>query len=119
MTETGPDGPPELTRTILQLVALGALIGASFWIIRPFLPSILWAVTGAIATWPLLLRMQSWLGGKRSLAVVLMSVVLLVTLIAPFYFAIATITGNIEQITQWAQSFAKLSVPRPPAWLSG
>jgi predicted PurR-regulated permease PerM len=57
------------------------------------------AVTGCIATWPLLLRLQDWLGGKRSLAVASMSTVLLVTLLAPFYFAIAMII-NIQEIAK-------------------
>ena len=113
-----PDGPPELTRMTLQVVALSALITASFWIIRPFLAAILWAATGAIATWPLLLRVQSWLGGKRSLAVALMTTMLLLILVAPFYLAIATIIGNIEEIANWSKSIATLTLPPPPAWVN-
>jgi len=101
----------------LQVAALSALIAASFWIIRPFMAAILWAITGAIATWPLLLRMQSWLGGKRSLAVTLMSVILLLTLVAPFYIAIKTITDNIEEIANWSKSIKTLTLPGPPAWV--
>ena len=112
-----PDQPPELTRMTLQVAALSALIAASFWIIRPFMAAILWAITGAIATWPLLLRMQSWLGGKRSLAVTLMSVILLLTLVAPFYIAIKTITDNIEEIANWSKSIKTLTLPGPPAWV--
>jgi predicted PurR-regulated permease PerM len=112
-----PDRPPELTRVTLQVVALSALIAASFWIIRPFLAAILWAATGAIATWPLLLRLQSWLGGRRSLAVALMSAMLLLTLAAPFYLAIVTITGNIEEIANWSKSIATLTLPPPPTWV--
>jgi len=114
-----PDQSAELTRTTLQVVALSGLIATSFWIIRPFLGAILWAATGAIATWPLLLRMESWLGGKRSLAVALMSVILLLTLLAPFYLAIATITNNVEQIANWSKSIATLTIPPPPGWVSG
>jgi predicted PurR-regulated permease PerM len=112
-----PDNSAELTRTTLQVVALSALIATSFWIIRPFLGAILWAATGAIATWPLLVRMESWLGGKRSLAVALMSVILLLTLLAPFYLAIATITSNIEEIANWSKAIARLRIPPPPAWV--
>jgi predicted PurR-regulated permease PerM len=112
-----PDRPSELTRTLLQVVALGSLIAACFWIIRPFLAAILWAATGCIATWPLLLRVQSWLGGKRSLAVASMSAILLLTLLAPFYFATVTIADNVEQIANWSKSIAKLKLPLPPAWV--
>jgi predicted PurR-regulated permease PerM len=117
MRDTPDDKSSELTRTLLQVVALSTLIGASFWIIRPFLAAILWAVTGCIATWPLLLRLQEWLGGKRSLAVASMSMVLLATLLAPFYFAIAMIVDNVEEIAKWSKSIAKLTLPLPPKWL--
>ncbi|MBV8056201.1 MAG: AI-2E family transporter YdiK [Deltaproteobacteria bacterium] len=113
-----PERPPELTRMTLQVVALSALMAASFWIIQPFLAAILWATTGVIATWPLLLHMQSWLGGKRSLAVALISIMLLLILVAPFYLAIATIINNIDEIANWSKSIATLTLPPPPAWVS-
>jgi predicted PurR-regulated permease PerM len=112
-----PDRPSELTRTTLQVLALSTLIVASFWIVRPFLAAILWAVTGSIATWPLLLRVQSWFGGRRSLAVALMSLILLLTLLAPFYFAIVTIADHIDQLARWSKSIAQLTVPAPPGWV--
>jgi predicted PurR-regulated permease PerM len=118
MQNTNPEQPAELTRTFLQVVALSALVAATFWIIRPFLAAILWAVTAAIATWPLLPHLQSWLGGKRSLAIAAVSTVLLLIVLAPFYLAIVTITDNIEELANWSKSIAKLTFPPPPAWLS-
>jgi len=76
-----PNRSPDLARTTLQLLALAALIGTSLWIVRPFLVALIWAATVAIATWPLLLHAQSWFGGRRSLAVALMTVVLLLILV--------------------------------------
>ena len=46
---------PDITRTTLQLLALGVLIAGSFWIVRPFLVAFIWATMIAVATWPLLL----------------------------------------------------------------
>jgi predicted PurR-regulated permease PerM len=112
-----PDRPPELTRMTLQVAALSALIAACFWIIRPFLAALLWAIMGVIATWPLLLRLQSWLGGRRSLGIALMSVLLLLTLTAPIYLAIITITGNIEEIANWSKSIGRYTLPLPPVWI--
>ena len=58
--------PLDLARTTLQLMALGALIVSSFWIVRPFLVASAWAAMIAVATWPVLLRTQAWLGGCAS-----------------------------------------------------
>ncbi len=109
--------PNDLARTAFQLLALGALIAASLWILKPFLVPLTWAVTIAVATWPLLLRLQAWLGGRRSLAVALMTVVLLLTLVVPLYFGISTVVSNSHQIVDWSESVAKLAVPEPPAWV--
>ena len=112
-----PNRSPDLARTTLQLLALAALIGTSLWIVRPFLVALIWAATVAIATWPLLLHAQSWFGGRRGLAVALMTVVLLLILVVPLYSAITTITGNVGQITEWSKSLAALIRSQPPAWV--
>jgi predicted PurR-regulated permease PerM len=112
-----PNRSPDLARTTLQLLALAALIGTSLWIMRPFLVALVWAATIAIATWPLLLRAQSWFGGRRGLAVALMTIVFLLILVVPLYFAITTITGNVGQITEWSKSLATLIQSPPPAWV--
>jgi len=109
----------DLARITLQLLALGALIASSVWILRPFLVALTWATMIAVATWPLLLHVQAWLGGKRSLAVAVMTIALLLTLVVPLYFGISTIVGNAERIAGWSESLATLTIPQPPAWVGG
>ena len=109
----------DLARTTFQLLALGVLIATSFWIVRPFLVASSWATMIVVATWPLLLRAQAWLGGKRSLAVALMTLILLLILVVPLYFGGTTIADHAEQIADWSQSAATLTVPQPPAWVEG
>ena len=47
---TMADHPRELTRTLLGVIFLGALIVASFWILRPFLGAAIWATMIVFAT---------------------------------------------------------------------
>jgi predicted PurR-regulated permease PerM len=112
-------GSADLARTTLQLLALGILIATSFWIARPFLMALAWATMIVVATWPLLLRAQAWLGGRRSLAVALMTIVLLLVLVVPLYFGITAIVENAKRIVGWSQSLATFTVPQPPGWLEG
>jgi predicted PurR-regulated permease PerM len=111
------DRPTDLVRITFQMLALGALIAASFWIIRPFVVAAVWATTVAVATWPILLQTQSWLGGRRSLAVTVMTIALTLTLIAPLYIAVMTIEGNIEEITAWSKWLASATQSGPPSWI--
>ena len=108
---------PDIARTTFQLLALGVLIASSFWIVRPFLLAGTWATMIAVATWPLLLHAQAWLGGRRALAVALMTVALLLILVVPLYLGIETIVENAGRIADWSKSLATLSVPQPPAWV--
>lgn len=107
----------DLARIVFQLLALGVLIASSFWILRPFLLALTWATMIAVATWPLLLHAQAWLGGRRSLAVALMTIALLLILVVPLYLGIETIVENANRIADWSKSLATLTVPQPPAWV--
>ena len=90
--------PRDLTRTLLAVLFIGVLIAANFWILKPFLPSLVWAVIIVVATWPILLRVQSLLGGKRGAAVAIMTLGLLALLIAPMLLAVVTILENVERV---------------------
>jgi len=115
MTQARPSS--DLVRTTFQLLALGALIATTLWILQPFLVALAWASMIVVATWPLLLRVQTWLGGRRSLAVALMTTALLLILVVPLYFGIGAIVGNAKLILGWSQSVTTVAIPQPPAWL--
>ena len=109
----------DLARTALQLLALGALIVSSIWIVRPFLVASTWAAMIVVATWPLLVRAERWLGGRRKPAVAVMTVALLLILLVPFYLGVTTIVQNAGQIANWSKALATFTLPAPPAWIAG
>jgi predicted PurR-regulated permease PerM len=110
---------PELTRTTLAVLFVGALIAGSFWILWPFLPAVVWATTVVVATWPIMLRVQRRLWNKRGLAVAVMTIALLLIFVLPFWLAIATITRHFDRIAGWAGSLTHFQLPPPPHWLAG
>jgi predicted PurR-regulated permease PerM len=107
----------DLARITLAVLFIAALIGASLWILRPFLPAVIWATTLVIATWPIMRRVQDRLWNSRALAVTIMTLVLLLVFVVPFWLAIGTIVQNSGQIVGWAESIASLGLPPPPSWL--
>jgi predicted PurR-regulated permease PerM len=116
---TGQNAPTiqDVTRTTLNVLFIGMLIAATFWVVRPFLASFMWATIIVIATWPLLRALQARLWGKRGLAVAVMTLVLLLALIVPLSLAVATIVGSADEIVIRARSLATFTVPPPPDWL--
>src|SRR5206468_10441520 len=93
------------------------LIATSFWILRPFLPAVIWATMIVVATWPLMLRVQATLWGRRWLAVTVMTITLLLVFVVPFSLAIGTIVAHADEITGWTRSLGTLKLPAPPDWL--
>ncbi|MCK6552973.1 AI-2E family transporter YdiK [Candidatus Binatia bacterium] len=113
-----PVRAPDLTRTTFQLLALGGLIAASVWILRPFLMSIAWAIMIVVATWPLMVRVQAWLGGGRAVAVGVLTLALVFVLVVPFYLGVTAVATNAHEIVEWSKSLATLTVPEPPSWVA-
>jgi predicted PurR-regulated permease PerM len=107
----------DIARITLAVLCIAALIAGSVWILRPFLPAVIWAATLVIATWPLMQRVQSRLWNSRALAVTAMTLILLLVFIVPSWFAIGTIVQDSDKIVGWAQSIASMNLPPLPAWL--
>ncbi|HET6419178.1 MAG TPA: AI-2E family transporter YdiK [Geobacteraceae bacterium] len=110
--------PRDITSTTLQVFFIGLLIATGFWIIRPFLTPLTWAVIIVIATWPAMLKVQEFMRGKRWLAVTVMSVSLLLLLVVPLTIAITTIVDKSDQIVAWIRSLSILTGAPPPRWLN-
>jgi predicted PurR-regulated permease PerM len=108
----------DITRGVLAVLFIVALIGSSIWILRPFLGAIVWATTIVVATWPLMIAAQAWLWGKRGLAVTLMTLLLLCVLVVPLTFAIGTIVSNVDEIVVWVKSLASFKAPSVPPWIA-
>lgn len=107
----------DLTHTTLLLLFIGLLIGGSFWILKPFLLALIWAIMIVVATWPLLLGAQSWLGGHRWLAVVVMIVGAMMILIAPITLAVVTVVDHSLDIVAGSKSLLSFATAPPPDWV--
>ena len=110
-------GTRDITRTTLAVLFIGVLITACFWVLRPFLTSILWATTIVIATWPILLWFQKRLSDSRRLATAVMTVLILMVVILPFLLAVATIIGKSDDIASRVKELAAFRPPPPPEWV--
>ncbi len=86
MTQAQPSW--DLTRTLLAVVTIGGLIATSFWVLRPFLPSVVWAAMIVVATWPVLEGVEARLWQSRALAVAVMTLGMLLVVAAPLTVAV-------------------------------
>ena len=113
----GPAPGPDVPRIVLAVLFIGGLIAFSFWILKPFLPALLWATTIVVATWPVMLLVQQRLWNRRWLAVVVMTGILLLVFIVPLTIGLSAIVSHAEVITARARSLMTLDIPALPAWI--
>jgi predicted PurR-regulated permease PerM len=108
-----------LAQTTLGVLALTALLGASLWVLRPFIGPAIWAAMVVVATWGPMRRLQALLGGRRGLATTVMTLGLLLLFVVPLVVAIVTIVGNADRIVGAARAVAGFRMAEPPPWLAG
>lgn len=112
--------PRDLAQTTFSVLVIGGLIAASFWILRPFLGPAIWATMVVVATWPVMLRVEARSGGRRWVAVTVMTLLLLLLFVVPLTAALVTLADNADRIAGWVRMAMTLQLPaEPPAWLAG
>ncbi|MGH7390704.1 MAG: AI-2E family transporter YdiK [Candidatus Rokuibacteriota bacterium] len=107
----------DVTRILLAVVSMSALIAASLWLLKPFLPSVIWATMIVVATWPAMRAVQARLWGKRSLAVAVMTLAMFVAVVAPLSVATLAVVAHLDEIVVWSRSIAGLVMSAPPDWV--
>src|SRR4029453_16633500 len=107
----------DLTRIVLGVMTIGGLALLSFWVLRPFLLAGIWATTIVVATWPALRRLERRLWGKRSLAVAVMTLLMVLIIAAPLATAVVAIADRTDEIVGWAKALFPFKVPQPPDWV--
>ena len=108
----------DLARNTLAIICIIGLIGLSLWVLRPFLAATVWATMIVVATWPLLKSLEARFGHRRTPAVAVMTLGLLLLLVLPLWLAIDTIFEHLDQLTAAGKSLASDGLPLPPDWVA-
>lgn len=103
----------------MRLVLLGLLLLACLRIVAPFLGAVSWAVILVVSTWPLFLRLETMLRGRRKTAALLMTVVLIAAFVVPVGFLASAFAEAAPKMVQWLREPHDWHIPEPPAWLAG
>ena len=86
--------PRDVAQILLSVLFLAIMIVACLWIVQPFILGFAWAGTVVIATWPVLLRLQKIMFGRRSLAVLVMTLLLVMVFIIPIALLVNSIVDG-------------------------
>src|SRR5215831_11505358 len=84
----------------ISVVAVAILALACLLILRPFISAALWAAVLCFTTWPLFTRLTAELGGRRTLAALVATLLLSAIVIVPVGILASRITANINEIIE-------------------
>ena len=108
----------DVTHVTLSVLFLAFLVVLTVWVLSPFLTALLWATIVSVAIWPILLRLEAMLGGRRYIAVAIMTAMILLVGLVPVTLALLTIVHSAQDIATEIQGSQAIPIPAPPPWLN-
>ncbi|ERK10309.1 MAG: AI-2E family transporter YdiK [Pantoea sp.] len=104
-------GGLDLPQMLFSLMFILLMIIACLWVVQPFILGFAWASMVVIATWPLMIKLQHLLWGRRSLAVIAMTILLLLLFIIPIAVLVNSLIDNSAPVIAWATQ-GHMTVPQ-------
>lgn len=101
----------DLARLMFGVLFISILILTCFWVVQPFILGFAWAGMVVIATWPLLLRVQKLAWGRRTPAVIIMTLLLILLFVLPFSLVIDSIVENSGSLVDWISKPENWHIP--------
>ncbi|MEI2722745.1 MAG: AI-2E family transporter [Verrucomicrobiota bacterium] len=102
----------------LGWIILALLLGGCLLVLLPFVSALLWAVVLSASSWPVYRRLVKLLGGRRTLAALLMALAMICVILLPFIIVGATLGENVKELTTATQRWMDAGPPAPPGWLA-
>jgi predicted PurR-regulated permease PerM len=97
------------------IVVLGVLC---VLVLRPFFSAALWAAILCFTTWPLYLRLETVLGGRRTLSALIATLLLAAVVAVPVAILGATLADNVKALISATQKLIHEGPPSPPGWVA-
>jgi len=113
---SAPPGDRDLPRIVIGVLFILLVGVSSLYILKPFLPALIWAAMIVVATWPLMKGAQARCGGSRTGAVLVMMLLLLVIVIAPLVMLVSTLVEQAQRLTDLKD--VTITLPNPPDWVA-
>jgi predicted PurR-regulated permease PerM len=103
----------------LGIVALSFLAIGCFLVLRPFVSALMWAVILTFSTWPVYAWLEARLGGRRTPAAAVMTVLLATALVLPLVLVGTSLVDDARTLAEMVRRSFAAGPPALPAWLVG
>ncbi len=103
---------------IIVAVALVLVVVGCFFVLKPFLSALLWAVILTFSSWPAYRVLLGWVRGRRSLAALLMTLGIALVLLVPSVVIVLKLAGDVKEFANTSVAWARQGPPLPPDWVA-
>jgi predicted PurR-regulated permease PerM len=100
-------------QVLLAILAIGCVL-----VLRPFFTAVCFALILVVATWPAFGRLRDLLGGRRTLAALLMVTLATLVFVAPPALVAASLDYNVAGTVRLVRDLSQHGLPPPPAWVA-
>jgi predicted PurR-regulated permease PerM len=107
-----------LVERAIGLALLALLIWLVLLIVQPFAGALIWAIVLAVALWPVFARLRTAFGGRRGLAALLVTLVLLAVMVVPIVRLALDVGRQADELVRLGEELLRARSPTPPAWLA-
>jgi predicted PurR-regulated permease PerM len=101
-----------------SIALITLLVAGCFVVLRPFLSAVLLAAILSFSTLPLYRRIERAVGDRRSLASLLMVLIVTAVLILPLVLVGASLAEDVRSLNEMAQHLLSEGPPTPPEWIA-
>src|SRR5687768_3775337 len=99
-------------------VLVAVLLAGSLLVLMPFMTALLWAIVLSFSSWPLYRRACALVGGRRTLAALLMTLATTLVLLVPLLIVGLRVADNAQELAVATQQRLERGPPQPPAWVA-
>jgi predicted PurR-regulated permease PerM len=103
---------------IIQIVASVALVIGCLMVLKPFLAALLSAAILCFSTWPVYGWIERRLGGRRTLAALAMTLLMILVLVLPLALIAGSYVDDVPHLLEGLREMLAEGLPGPPAWIA-
>ena len=101
-----------------QIAAIVVVVVGCLLVLQPFVTALLCAAIVCFSTWPVYQRLEHRLGGRRTLAALMMTLLLIVVVVLPLALLALTLADNVTALVGQVRTLFADGLPKPPDWVA-
>ena len=102
---------------IAQIAAITLLVVGCLLVLQPFVTALLCAAIVCFSTWPVYKKTEHLLRGRRGLAALVMTLLLILVVVLPLALLALTLRDSVTPVVTWVRESLANGLPAPPDWV--